>query len=137
MVFIIDDDRDFAECIARMVGKFCNEEVEIFGNGVEAMAVMGEELPKMIFLDVLLDGPDGFTFLNELMSYNDTEKIPVILMSSLNFSGKDLKSYGITAVLDKAKMRPADVKELVEKYVAVTTDASDMAKAEKDAGQKS
>ena len=124
MIFVIDDDREFAECIAKMIGAFCaaqndsqKEKVEIFGNAIEAIDAINEEVPKLIFLDILLDGPDGWTFLNELMSYSDTEKIPVVIMSSLDFSGKDLSSYGVVATLDKAEMTPVDIQELMEKYV--------------------
>ena len=124
MVFIIDDDRDFAECVAKMIGAFCasqedlrNEKVEIFGNAIEAINAMNEGVPELIFLDILLDGPDGWTFLNELMSYSDTEKVPVVIMSSLDFSGENLSSYGVVATLNKMEMTPVDIRELMEKYV--------------------
>lgn len=117
MIFIIDDDKDFAECIAKMLKVFCDEEVVVFGNVIDAIAATSEEIPKMIFLDVLLDGPDGWTFLNEMMSYGDTEKIPVVIMSSLDFADKDLSSYGIVAKLNKAEMTPVDIRRLVEEYV--------------------
>ena len=116
MVFIIDDDREFAECIARMLKKFADTKVEIFSNGIEAIAAMNDVVPELIFLDVLLDGPDGFTFLNEIMSYNDTEKIPVVIMSSLKFGKKNLDEYGVVRVLDKAEMVPDDISDIVEQY---------------------
>lgn len=117
MILIIDDDRDFAECIAKMLKAFCSEEVVIFGNAIDAISATSEEIPKLIFLDILLDGPDGWTFLNELMSYGDTEKVPVVIMSSLDFTNKDLSSYGVVATLNKAEMTPVDIRRLVEKYV--------------------
>lgn len=116
MIYIVDDDREFAECIAKMVRAFSGGEVKIFSNGIEATVALDEELPKMIFLDILLDGPDGFTFLNELMSYSDTEKIPVVIMSSLSLEDQNLRNYGVVRVLDKAEMVPADIEELVKKY---------------------
>lgn len=116
MIYVIDDDREFAECIAKMIKAFGEKEVKIFGNGIEATEAINEELPKMIFLDILLDGPDGFTFLNELMSYSDTEKIPIVIMSSLRLQDQCLKSYGVVKVLDKAEMVPADIEKLMEKY---------------------
>ena len=116
MICIIDDDREFAECIAKMIRAFGEKEIRIFSNGIEAMTTFDEKLPKMIFLDILLDGPDGFTFLNELMSYSDTEKIPIVIMSSLKLKDENLGSYGVVKVLDKAEMVPADIKELMEKY---------------------
>ncbi len=116
MIFVIDDDREFAECVAKMIHAFSDEKIRVFGNGIEAAMAMDEEVPKLIFLDILLDGPDGFTFLNELSSYDDTKKIPVVIMSSLRFAGKDLSSYGVVATLDKAEMAPVDIQRVVEKY---------------------
>lgn len=114
MIFVIDDDLIMAECVARAVKR----EVKIFGNAIEAMNVISDgEVPEMIFLDILLDGPDGFTFLNELVSYMDTAKVPVVIVSSLDFE-KDLSAYGVVGVLKKETMKPEDIYGYVEKYTA-------------------
>lgn len=114
-VFVIDDDKIMAECIALAAG----EDVLIFSNAIEAMNEISDGVvPELIFLDVLLDGPDGFTFLNELASYTDTARIPVVLVSSLDFSGQDLSSYGVVGVLDKSKMKPEDIKRYVKEYAS-------------------
>lgn len=114
MIFVIDDDEIMAECVAKACGE---SEVRIFSNAVEAMKTISEGvLPEMIFLDILLDGPDGFTLLNELVSYNDTAKIPVVIVSSLDFSGKDLSAYGVVGALNKESMRPREIYEFVRKY---------------------
>lgn len=113
MIFVIDDDEIMAECIARAI----NKKIRIFADAYEAMAAIADgDLPKMIFLDILLDGPNGFTFLNELVSYTDTAKIPVVIISSLDFSNKDLSMYGVVGVLNKAEMIPEDIKNYVEQY---------------------
>lgn len=117
MIYVIDDDRDFAECVAQMIRKIARSEVAIFGNGVEAIAAMDEKMPELIFLDVLLDGPDGFTFLNEIMSYSDTEKIPIVIISSLAIKQGGLENYGVVAVLNKAEMTPSDVRAILQSYV--------------------
>lgn len=113
MIFIIEDDEIMAECIAKAVAP---TPTKIFANGITAMSALGNKLPSLIFLDILLDGPDGFTFLNELASYQDTAKIPVVIISSLDFSGKDLTSYGVVGQLDKSKMTPAEIKGYVERF---------------------
>ena len=110
MIFIIDDDEVMAECIAR----YCNgQPTRIFSNAIEAMNAIDDEKPDLIFLDILLDGPDGFTFLNELASYDDTAKIPIVIISSLDFSGQDLSSYGVVGIISKDTMLPEDVKKYV------------------------
>ena len=110
MIFVIDDDKIMAKCIARAVG----DSARIFSNGIEAMDAISEgEIPNLIFLDILLDGPNGFTFLNELVSYSDTQKIPIVIVSSLDFSGRDLSSYGVVGILNKDTMTPEEIKSYV------------------------
>ena len=115
MIFIVDDDVVMAKCVARACEK-CRLKTRIFGDAISAMNAINDELPEMIFLDILLSGPDGFTFLNEMISYSDTMKIPIVVISSLEFKEKDLVDYGVVAVLDKAKMRPAEIQDLARKY---------------------
>ena len=114
MIFVIDDDLIMAECIARAARR----ETRIFGNAIEAMqAISNGEVPEMIFLDILLDGPDGFTFLNEMVSYKDTAKVPIVIVSSLDLD-RDLSAYGVVGILKKDVMKPEEVYGYVEKYAA-------------------
>ncbi len=113
MIFVIDDDKIMAECIVRA----CKKPAKIFSNAIEAMdAISDGELPELIFLDILLDGPDGFTFLNELISYDDTAKIPIVIVSSLNLEGRDLSIYGVVGILNKEKMLPGEIKDYADEY---------------------
>ena len=112
MIFVIDDDAVMAKCIANATKK----EVRIFDNAIEAMNALDDEMPELIYLDILLTGPDGFTFLNELVSYSDTAKIPVVVVSSLDFSGKDLSGYGVVGVLNKDTMTPLEIKGYADEY---------------------
>lgn len=114
-IYIVEDDPIMAECLALAVQQQLQPvEIATFRDAVAAMNGLGEKLPDLILLDVLLSGPDGFTFLNELMSYQDTAQIPVILVSSLDFSGQDLSHYGVVQVLDKATMTPVTVATAVQ-----------------------
>ncbi len=116
MIYVIDDDEIMCECVARACGE---KSVMTFGNAIEAMAEISDgAVPDLIFLDILLDGPDGFTFLNELMSYSDTVSIPIVILSSLELGGQDLSEYGVVGVLDKAKMTPQEIRDYVERYAA-------------------
>lgn len=113
MIFVLDDDEIMAECIARAVG----DVAKVFTDAYAAMdAISNGELPEMIFLDILLNGPDGFAFLNELVSYTDTAKVPVVVVSSLDFGDNDLSMYGVVGILNKDKMTPKDIKGYVEQY---------------------
>lgn len=113
MIFVIDDDRTMAECVALSCRPHA---VKIFADAIAAMSELSDALPDLIFLDIMLDGPDGFTFLNELASYPDTAKIPVVLISSLKLQPDTLKNYGVVGVLDKTTMLPADLQKFVQEY---------------------
>lgn len=113
MIFILEDDHMMAECIARSCGKV---PTKIFSDGIAAMNALNDEIPDLILLDVLLSGPDGFTFLNELASYSDTVNIPVVIISSLNLGDKDLSDYGVVGALNKDKMLPQEIKKYVERF---------------------
>lgn len=113
MIYIIEDDDLMAECIATACKDY---ETRIFPNALAAMDAINEKLPDLIFLDILLTGPDGFTFLNELISYQDTAKIPIVIISSLDFRGQDLSIYGVVGILDKTTMFPKDIKDYAKRY---------------------
>lgn len=117
MIYVIDDDEIMCECIARGCGDVAK--VRKFSNAIEAMAAISAgKIPSLIFLDVMLDGPDGFTFLNELVSYTDTARVPVVVVSSLDFTKQDLTEYGVVGVLDKATMTPQEILAYAREHCA-------------------
>lgn len=113
MVFVVDEDAAMAECIARACAV---EDVWIFSNGIDAISATNEVVPDLVFLEVLLLGPDGFAFLNEMASYSETAEVPIVIVSTIDFQGKDLSAYNVVGVLNKATMRPEEVAEYVRKY---------------------
>lgn len=115
MIYVIDDDFVMARCVKRAILK-TGKQARIFSNTIDAIDYLDSELPEMIFLDILLTGPDGFDFLNEIVSYPDTAGIPIVIVSSIKFLQKELMEYGVVAALEKDKMTPKQIGELVMKY---------------------
>ena len=142
MIYVIEDDPIMRECIIRACGK--DVKTQGFSNAIDAMAAISDTnvaetpnatnvaetpnatnvandtnvayLPSLIFLDILLTGPDGFTFLNELVSYTDTAKIPIVIVTSLDLTDKDLRPYGVVGILSKDQMHPEDIRNYVKQY---------------------
>lgn len=114
-IWIIEDDEIMAECLATAVNlNLSKDKVNIqpehkikhFTNIINAISALNTELPDLIILDILLSGPDGFSFLNELISYPDTMKIPIIIVSSLELSAESLSEYNIVQIFQKETMTP-------------------------------
>lgn len=113
MIIIVENDKNLAECIAKATEK----ETEIFSNAIDAMkAIEGGLWPQMIFLDELLDGPDGFSLLNELLSWEDTAAIPVVLLCSRDLDCRDVFMYGVMGSLNKETMTPEEIREYAREF---------------------
>lgn len=122
MIWVVDSDQVMAECVARAI---MPNDACIYHDVIEAIEGLAEGVPDLIFLEIMLAGPDGFTLLNELMSYGDTMRVPVVVVSGLTtFSGRDLSAYGVVGVLDKATMKPEDIRRYVTKFTGVGDERS-------------
>ncbi len=118
LVFVIEDNEIMSELISDSLKGLVD--VKIFNNAVTAISEISNVIPKIIFLDILLTGPNGFTFLNELVSYRDTSSIPVVVITSLDLHEADLTHYGIVKVFNKETMYPEQLREITKKILAET-----------------
>lgn len=116
MIYVIDYDSVMARC----VGRACGESFRIFSDAFSVLAaISAEPLPDLIFLDILLDGPDGLSLIHELASYPDTARIPIVIVSALKISDQSLEAYGVVGALNKDTMRPFEIRNYVEKYLKI------------------
>lgn len=119
-ILIIEDDEIMAECLARAAKSAlapADSQCTIFNNAISALYSLNEEVPDLILLDILLVGPNGFSFLNELISYSDTATIPIIIVTSLDLHLPDLQSYGVRAILSKETMTPTLIGQTVREVL--------------------
>lgn len=120
--FILEDDPIFARLFSKSLHRvFPDSTVSIFENAIDAINALPDDCtpPSVIILDVLLTGPDGFTFLNEIASYSDLSNIPIIIVSSLNFPMQTLESYNVKKILNKATMTPQDLPAAILEILSV------------------
>ena len=108
-ILIVEDDQILAENFSRI---FRND-FKVFQaeNASEAIFEIDKNMPDLIFLDVLLSEHSAFSLLNELQSYADTAKIPVVICSNLadDLDLKSLEKYGVKMIFDKSKSRPREI----------------------------
>lgn len=112
-IFLLEDDPILSQLFSKNLKKAFqkngqNLSIRCFTNCIEAITALpdGCKPPALFILDVLLAGPDGFTFLNEIASYPDLSKIPVIIVSSLKFPDQTYESYNVVEILNKTTMTP-------------------------------
>ncbi len=115
LAYVIEDNEIMSELMARYLRGIT--EVKTFNDVISAISRISDDKPDMIFLDVLLTGPDGFTFLNEIVSYEDTAKIPVVIVSSLDLKTESLKNYNVIKIIKKEEMIPDDIKDIAREIL--------------------
>lgn len=107
-VLVVDDDAIFARLIAKTLHKY---EVKIVGDGFSAIDEIDKFKPDALVLDILMPGANGLNLLNELVSYDDTAEIPIIICSSISsvLNPDQLKALNIVKILDKTIMDSRDI----------------------------
>lgn len=117
-ILIIEDDKFMRELLTR---KLQGEgmEVGVAQDGEEAIKKIKEELPKLVLLDLILPGLNGFEVLKEIKSNPATAKIPVIILSNLGQTEEVEKGLKLGAddYLIKAHFTPDEIVDKIRKVL--------------------
>ncbi len=81
-VLVVDDEPDLVETVALML-ESKGLEVGRAYDGVEAEGLIKERRPDLVILDVMMPRKHGFTLCAELKDNEETEDIPVILLTGV------------------------------------------------------
>ena len=88
-VLVIDDDPAAADVIGRMLVRQ-GLRVEFASNGEDGLRMARERPPKLILLDVLMPGADGWSVLMDLKKDPQVASIPVVMISVTEQQGLGL-----------------------------------------------
>lgn len=100
-IMIVDDEKDFRNSMAFWFKSqgYCVEAVE---SGGEALELLKQKAPSIIFLDVYMPGMDGLETLQNIKKIN--VHIPVVLMTAFASEERRIDAYKLeaNAFLDKS-----------------------------------
>lgn len=112
-ILIVDDDTNIAELISLYLLKECFDTL-IVNDGEEAIEQFHTYQPKLILLDLMLPGIDGYEVCREIRK---TSNVPIIMLSA---KGEIFdKVLGLELGADDYIIKPFDSKELVARVKAV------------------
>jgi len=80
---VVEDEEDIKQLLVEDL-EDKGYQVREASNGVIAIQRVREQIPDIIFADVMLPVMDGFTLISKLRERRDTAKIPVVLVTALN-----------------------------------------------------
>lgn len=103
-VLVVDDSRFFRTATERTLVK-SGYAVLTAADGEEALQIAGEKIPSLILLDMLLPKLDGPSVLQRLKADPKTQKIPVLVLTSLSQRNEEkLVKDGAAAFLEKDQL---------------------------------
>lgn len=111
-ILVVDDilpNRKLLE--AKLTAEYFD--VLLASDGPTAIAIAKEQLPDLILLDVMMPGLDGFSLCEILKTRDDTNDIPIIMVTAKTTVGDVEKAFAVKA--DDFVAKPFEWQELFGK----------------------
>ena len=108
-ILVVDDLRTNAEMVAGLLRNL-GYEIQIAGDGDEALALVRERAPDMVITDIMMPRMDGYELCRRVRAMPGTALLPVILVTSADPATERVK--GIEAGADDFISKPVNWAEL-------------------------
>ena len=116
MIYIVEDDLNIQE-IELFALKNSGYQAVGFETARDFFRALGEKLPELILLDIMLPDEDGMSILRRLRQRADTQRIPVILVTAKSSELDKVK--GLDGGADDYIAKPFGVMELIARVKAL------------------
>ena len=118
-VFIVEDD----PLMSRMYQKiftFEKYDVDMAGDGEEALAKIAGSNPTIILLDVMMPKMNGLQVLEKLKADPATKSIPVVMLTNLagQQDAETALSKGAVKYIVKSEHEPKEIADMVKEIIA-------------------
>lgn len=116
-IAIIEDDEEFSSLLKIFLTSL-NYKVTIINNPTLAYQIIKSQDIGMIFLDLVMPQKDGFEIIAELSNDSETSKIPIIVITALEFNSFKLAqtATGYPEYISR-DLSPSQIREIIEKVI--------------------
>ncbi len=108
-ILVVDDDPNVGLLVSAVLKKY-NYQVVTLYHGEEVLALLKNEKPDLILLDLRMPGIDGYALCKRIREAPDTRDIPVVILSGVSEVDARVKTIELGA--DDFITKPFDVREL-------------------------
>jgi two-component system phosphate regulon response regulator PhoB/two-component system alkaline phosphatase synthesis response regulator PhoP len=118
-VLVVEDDRFLTSAYRAKLSK-SGYEVQMAGDGEEALTVLQQFHPDIILLDLVMPRKDGFATLEEIRQQSELKDIPVIVASNLG-QKEDIdkaRGLGATDFIIKSDLSMDDLVSKIERILS-------------------
>ncbi len=112
-LLVVEDDARLAATLQRVL-EAEGHDVEVVGDGLEALRLARLRTPDLAVLDVMLPGADGVTVCRKL---RETAQFPILMLTAL--SGTEDRVRGLDSGADDYLVKPFAYQELLARVRAL------------------
>jgi signal transduction histidine kinase/AraC-like DNA-binding protein len=126
-VLVVDDDPDARQLYQALATRALpGRTIYAVENGAEALALMENEIPGLVILDLMMPEVDGFTVLQEMRTVPQTCHVPVVIMSGRLLTPDDVRrlDYGQVVFHSKNLLTEEEIAEALRQVLSDTTNLS-------------
>ena len=110
MVLIGEDEPDNQVILQTVVEALVGVRAEVAGDGLAVLASVERERPRMILLDLMMPGLDGFQVTRHLKADPSTASIPIVAVSAM--ARPDDRAAALAAGCDDFVRKPFELDDL-------------------------
>lgn len=115
-IVAVDDDPSILELV-RINLEMQGHQVFTAPEGVEGFALVQQEKPQLVILDVMMPGVDGYTVCQRIRKNEETAGIPVLMLTALGVLDDKVKGFDVGA--DDYLVKPFEIPELLVRVRAL------------------
>jgi len=110
LVLIGEDEPDNQVILQTVVESLVGVRAEVAGDGLAVLASVSRERPRMILLDLMMPGLDGFQVTRKLKADPETASIPIVAVSAM--ARPDDREAALAAGCDEFVRKPFELDDL-------------------------
>lgn len=115
-ILVIDDDKSINELV-KVNLELAGYKVLQAYDGTKGFALVKQELPSVVVLDVMMPEVDGFTVAKRIRQNEATKDIPIIMLTAMSELNDKVNGFNIG--VDDYLVKPFEIEELLVRVRAL------------------
>lgn len=115
-IIVVDDDPAI-QTLVKINLEMQGHQVLTANDGVEGYALIQQERPDLVVLDVMMPNADGYTTCQRIRKNPETEAVPVLMLTALGVVEDKVKGFDVG--VDDYLVKPFDIPELLVRVRAL------------------
>jgi two-component system response regulator RpaA len=115
-IVAVDDDASILELV-KVNLELQGHQVLTAPEGIQGFALVQQERPQLVILDVMMPGVDGYTVCQRIRKAEGIETVPVLMLTALGVIDDKVKGFDVGA--DDYLVKPFEIPELLVRVRAL------------------